>query len=324
MTDGRRNPNLTNPTLVPDAGRVPTSVSPELKRYLEAVQEVVEIRVGRRGDPRDRAVTLRELITSGLAKELASAPFDPNDPGTGVIETPIIPEGEIPTKPVWTGGGISATFGSIKLTWRYPKDYRGHSHTEIWRGTTDVRADAVFIGISEGGMFVDPTVTAGTTYYYWVRFVSVAGVFGPWSNMVSGATLPDVNFLIGKLSDAITESELASALRGKIVTPEQQYVVKIGTATGAISGAPTTFTSVAAVNGSEVLTVTFSSLVNTGSGAIGIGDVLHITGCSAMGGNITQAVLQQRYSVSTINYGSNTLTIIAAKSSGLIVAKAPP
>ena len=160
-------------------------------------------------------------------------------------------------------------------------------------------------------MFVDPTVTAETTYYYWIRFVSVAGVFGPWSNMVSGATLPDVNFLIGKLSDAITESELASALRGKIVTPEQQYVVKIGTATGAISGAPTTFTSVAAVNGSEVLTVTFSSLVNTGSGAIGIGDVLHITGCSAMGGNITQAVLQQRYSVSTIDYSANTLTITA-------------
>ena len=315
MTDGRRIHSLTNPTVIPDAGRVPSSTSPELKRYLESVQECVEVRVGRRGDPRDRAVTLRELITSGLAKELKSRPFDPNDPGSGGIETPTIPEGDTPTKPVWTGGGISATFGSIKLTWTYPKNYRGHSHTEVHRGTTNVRDDADFIGISEGGMFVDPTVTAGTTYYYWIRFVNNASVFGPWSDMVSGATLPDVNFLIGKLSGAITESELARSLRGKVITPEQQYVVKIGTATGAITGAPTTFTSVIPTNNSEVLTVGFSSLTNSGSGAVGIGDVIHITGCSSLGGNITQAVLQQRYSVNTINYSANTLTIIARTAS---------
>ena len=177
------------------------------------------------------------------------------------------------------------------------------------------RGDADFIGISEGGMFVDPTVTAGTTYYYWVRFVNNASVFGPWSDMVSGATLPDVNFLIGKLSGAITESELARSLRGKVITPEQQYVVKIGTATGAITGSPTTFTSVIPTNNSEVLTVGFSSLTNSGSGAVGIGDVIHITGCSSLGGNITQAVLQQRYSVNTINYSANTLTIIARTAS---------
>ena len=32
-----------------------------------------------RGDPQDRAITLRELIDSGLAKTLKANPFDPNN-----------------------------------------------------------------------------------------------------------------------------------------------------------------------------------------------------------------------------------------------------
>ena len=34
------------------------------------MKEAQEIRLGRRGDPKDRAITLRELIDSGLAEEL--------------------------------------------------------------------------------------------------------------------------------------------------------------------------------------------------------------------------------------------------------------
>ena len=47
------------PTKVPAAPPVPASVSPELRRYLEQIAETIEIRLGRRGDQRDRAVTLR-------------------------------------------------------------------------------------------------------------------------------------------------------------------------------------------------------------------------------------------------------------------------
>ena len=60
----------TSGTKVPSIYTVPSSVDPQLKNYMVSIQEAVEIRLGRRGDPRDRAITLRELIDSGLAEEL--------------------------------------------------------------------------------------------------------------------------------------------------------------------------------------------------------------------------------------------------------------
>ena len=76
---------MTVATRVPGIPRPPSSVDPETRQYLEALAEAVEIRLGRRGDPRDRAVTLRELIDSGLAKDLKARPFDPNNWGSSNI-----------------------------------------------------------------------------------------------------------------------------------------------------------------------------------------------------------------------------------------------
>ena len=66
------------PTLVPGIPPVPKDASPELRAYLTALGEALQVRLGRRGDPRDRAVTLRELVDSGLAKQLKARTFDPN------------------------------------------------------------------------------------------------------------------------------------------------------------------------------------------------------------------------------------------------------
>ena len=41
------------------------------------MKEALEVRLGRRGDPKDRAVTLRELIDSGLATDLATRTIQP-------------------------------------------------------------------------------------------------------------------------------------------------------------------------------------------------------------------------------------------------------
>ena len=68
-------------TKVPAIKNIPAKTDPETRLALESIKEAVEVRLGRRGDPKDRAVTLRELIESGLATDLAKAPYNPNIAG---------------------------------------------------------------------------------------------------------------------------------------------------------------------------------------------------------------------------------------------------
>lgn len=214
---GTRDHNVSGGrvTTLPGIGRVPRDASPELKRYLETVQETIEVRNGQRGDPKDRAVTLRELIDSGLAKELESTPFDPNNPTTENIgfTTPITnTDPETPTAP--TSFVVTSGYASISLRWDYPFTYRGHSLTEVWRHTSDSLGNATFIGQSGGTTFVDPIGSGSATQYYWVRHVNDDGIAGPFNanSGTTGTTATDVNVLLSSLSNAITSSQLASSL----------------------------------------------------------------------------------------------------------------
>lgn len=206
------------PTKIPGIPKPPASAGPELRRYLEAVSEALEIRLGRRGDPVDRAVTLRELIKSGLARELKSAPFDPNN----VSETTIgfVDDGQVDvtnTPPTPTGFTASGGFRVVNLLWDYPL-YTGpnHSHTEIYSYPSDSLADAISAGVTgviRGRGYSDP-VGGGVTRYYWIRHVNEAGTVGPW-NSTSGTiatTSSDVDELLTTLTDSITESQLATSL----------------------------------------------------------------------------------------------------------------
>lgn len=206
------NIRTNDPTKVPAFPKVPASASPEMRRYLETLEQVTNIRLGRRGDPRDRAVTLRELIDSGLAQELRSNPFDPNRSGNvGFVQ----PGGRLPdlaVPPAPTGFQAAAAYSQINLQWDYPA-YSNHSHTEVHSHTSDSIGDATLLGIQSGRIFVDP-VGSGGTRYYWVRHVntdSVAGAFNAAAG-TAASTAPDVNHLLGVLTGAVTSSQLASSL----------------------------------------------------------------------------------------------------------------
>ena len=246
---GTRNSVLVGATILPGLGRVPRDASPELKRYLEALQETIEVRNGQRGDPRDRAVTLRELIDSGLAKELESTPFDPNNPtvdNIGFGNPTVIPNLNVPTAP--TSFVVTSGYANISLSWAFPFTYQGHSFTEVWRHTSNDLTAASFIGTSSGNTFVDPVGSvAGTTFYYWIRHVNAGGEIGPFnaSSGTQGSTATDVNVLLTSLTSQITSSQLTQTLLAEIPgqtlangqstvsigTLSNQYTVKIQTAT---------------------------------------------------------------------------------------------
>lgn len=234
MTSRRRTP-----TKVPGIPPIPKDVTPSVRQFLTSLVEAVEVRLGRRGDPRDRAVTLRELITGGVASETKQAYFDPNNyNGSTVGFNPpsAFPENDQPYAP--TSFTATGGYEVVNLFWDYAR-YRGHSHTEIWRHDSDVIGDAQLIGISSGTAYIDP-IGESATRYYWVRHVSTAGVTGPFSSSAGTAvaTASNVSQLLTSLSGAITTSELVTSLAddvGAIPGLQSQYVVRVN-ANNRVSG----------------------------------------------------------------------------------------
>lgn len=204
-----------DPTKLPALPNVPADASPELRRYLEALGEILNIRTGRAGDPRDRAVTLRELLDSGLAVDLASAAFNPQTSGNPGFVAPGVQFVDLATPPQPTGVTATAGYQQIYINWTFPL-YSNHAYTEVWRGDADVIGDAQLIGIQSARFYTDP-VGANVTRYYWVRHVSNESVTGPYSASVTATTPQDVDFLLDALAGAITSSELATELSQPIL-----------------------------------------------------------------------------------------------------------
>ena len=211
-------PRTVKPTKVPSLATPPTDVSPQLRAYLANLSEALDIRLGRRGDKRDRAITLRELIDSGLAVDLASAPFDPNNPGSdiGNPNDDGTPSGdvEIPTQP--TGFSATGGYAIAQLYWDLPT-YRGRSITEIWRYDSDTIGDAILVGVSSGISFVDP-IGESQTVYYWIRHVNVNGDPGVFNATAGTAvtTASNVSNLLSELTGSISASQLTTSLANQI------------------------------------------------------------------------------------------------------------
>ena len=220
------------PTKVPALPAIPADTPPALRRYLELLEQVTNIRLGRRGDPRDRAITLRELISSGLAKELKEKPFDTNSAGT----VGFVPAGEtlvdLAVPPAPTGFSVTGAFSIINMSWNLA-NYANHSHTEVHVHTSDSIGDATLLGITASRVFSDP-VGSGQTRYYWVRHVNTEGIQGPFNSAsgTEGQTAVDVTHMLNLLNGAITSSQLATSLAtpiGNLPADTQQSITNAQT-----------------------------------------------------------------------------------------------
>jgi len=217
---------------------IPSSVDLGVKKFAESVKENVDVLLGHRGNPADRAVTWRDLSESNIVTIPASG-FT-GSPSQITLPTPgleILDEIQTPTSLTASGA-----FQNILLGWNLVA-YKGHSHVEIWRHTSDSLSDATLAGISSfnSGVFADNvgSISTNRNYYYWVRSVNTAGQFSAFNASAGtlGTLAADVSFLLNKLSNAITSSELATSLatpindipgiKTDIQSLEGQYSVKI-------------------------------------------------------------------------------------------------
>ena len=197
-------------TKVPAIKNIPAKTDPETKLALESIKEAVEVRLGRRGDPKDRAVTLRELIDSGLATDLAQSPYNPNTGATGFGPPSELP-GDVEVPPVPINLRAETLFKDIALFWHTSRSfnppYGNHASTEIWRSQTEDLSSAIAAGPLAGGVggfsYTDTSTEYNRTYYYWVRYISTKGVPGPWSNMASATTVEDIGATMRLLSEEL-------------------------------------------------------------------------------------------------------------------------
>lgn len=194
---------------LPPETRVPSIPNPAIdpEGFLRAVQEVVQVREGARGNPLDRGVTFRDLVDAGMAapnpafagkgRIPASALITPTGAGGagGALGTGVRPAMTVPPKPrdvVAVG-----TFTSILIAWAQP-DYSNHAHAEILRAAVNDIGQAVAIGSSVGRQYAD-AVGTDADYYYWVRYVSTGNVKGPASASVRGKTALDPQYVMANL-----------------------------------------------------------------------------------------------------------------------------
>jgi len=229
---GRRQPRTPKATKLPGIPKPPADASASLRQYLTSVSEALEIRLGRKGDPRDAAVTFRDLIESGIAVEVyygggggggISNPGNPDGPGKPGLEDPTAP----------TGLRASGAMYNVSVFWNAARyEYGGHSYTEIWRagaikdangvevpGQEPTIDDAVLVGSSVGTTYVDD-VGAGAIVYYWARHVNLNGDIGPYGypypSGVRAETSPDIEIILEALEGQIGEDQLTQDLQSQI------------------------------------------------------------------------------------------------------------
>ena len=174
MSGGKRT---INPTVVPGLPKVPSDLSPQAARYLEMLTEAVEIRLGRRGDPRDAAITFRDLIDAGLATEGPLVFNGSTGFSTSITPTGGPPNSSVPTAPT----GFSANGAFFKNHPRLGLSIRsvfGYSITEVWRHTSDVLGDAQVMAYATGMVFLLMRLEKARRFTTGLGTSTITGWFG--------------------------------------------------------------------------------------------------------------------------------------------------
>ena len=246
----------TKGTKVPAIKNIPPKTERELKVALDTIKEAVEIRLGQRGDPLDRAVTLRELQDGNIVKVTNTAVG-----ATDGIKPPDEDPGDLTIPPAPTGLTASGVFTNIILKWNLPS-YGNHGFTEIWRSQANVLGGAELISTGGGQVYVDD-VGYNETYFYWVRFVSVANIPGPWNDTegTSATTAVDIGAVMQSLNENLQNLPGYTTLTNLIDT-EAAVAARVIKS----SGAPTTRADGSAIQANDIWYDTDDGQVHTRNG----------------------------------------------------------
>jgi hypothetical protein len=193
---------------MPKLPTVTSDIPRDLRTFLDRVREAMS------GMGPDSLVSARQLVAAGIAQYN----------GSGITVAPGEIEAATPPRP--TNVEADGALANIMITWDKPL-YKGHSYAEIWAaaqspeqeaaGIPPTLGDAELVGMAPGRFFAH-NVGAAAVRWYWVRFVNLLGVVGPYQGTdgIRGETSPDPGYLLDLLTGVITQSQLYKTLSDRI------------------------------------------------------------------------------------------------------------
>lgn len=175
------------------------------KPILDVLIPVRQFLVDLVGTGNNRAATIQDLLDAGLIDIVDGQPATPGAQNTVI---PPAPEN------VQANGALD----NIIVTWDLNTS-ESIGYAEVWRASVDNLGQAVMIGTTKAPVYPD-VVGSAATYYYWVRYVANATVYvpGPFNatSGTQGSTGVDATYMLTLLSEQISETELATALKSRI------------------------------------------------------------------------------------------------------------
>ncbi|MFN3898877.1 MAG: hypothetical protein ACK4ML_00740 [Alishewanella aestuarii] len=216
---------MSKPTRRSVIPNIPTNVDPNMRQFLEAVRESMQVTMGQRGNKLDSAVTFRDLegkfgVTMQAINALREEVGRPKPEG-GVIDAP-------------TGLGVAYAFDTALVYWDFPY-MSGYAYTEVFRVGVEALNGAMpsepafsedyLIATVDGSRITD-TIAPDFAYFYWVRHVGRNGKNSAISGPVFalGSDLPSkiVDDVLGQLPNDPFIQELQQRIADIDLTPLEQ------------------------------------------------------------------------------------------------------
>jgi predicted phage tail protein len=178
---------------------------------------------------------------------------------------------------------------------------------EIWSAANNDRVDAIKIGESTSGVFTHGGLPLVATRYYWARMKDQYGTFGAWypatDEGVAGNTSMDPADYLSILTDAISESQLASVLRGRMDLIDTDIFVMDESVVedNILGGMYGAFCGLAMVQTSQVGTITGLQTLANGQAATIIALQSEIQGLTTTTWSNTESYTIGRYVIWTSN-----------------------
>lgn len=217
---------------VPDLGDVVVSDPSQLRRFLEAVREVIQTREGRRGQELQRGALIQDLLDLGLITSVngqyvgvvTGVPGPAGPPGSG--GDPYVPDLTPPPAAVFVD--VVEGFSYLIVKWVAPVYTQGHGHayTEVWAaqysgtGPLPTFGDATLVSKEVANIYAHQAGLEVQVHFWLInRSVDDVAQTTPTGGLNGeyGVTqgMP-IGHLLDVLTGQITQSQLFATLSDKI------------------------------------------------------------------------------------------------------------